>query len=258
MPMRAGSTRGWCSSTSRERARSHRFWVSGRPPAHHLVDQVGVAAVVVRRVPVGPLAEAAKVGGQHDMAATGQLRRRSRRPAGHPVRVPHTRDLPGPWPWTASTARPGVARPSGTSKIGGHRHGVLGVEDDPLAPEAQGGPVVVVVGLVGDLEVQRDQLGPRGQRILQSGFEPRSPGVESGEVAHRAGRPRSTVAISRLTAWNQGEKLRVSGNGVRSWWLPRRGPVPIGPARRSTHVATRPPVEPHRALGHTGVMEIPL
>ena len=33
MPMRSGSTSGWSSRTSRPRARSHRFWVSGFTPA---------------------------------------------------------------------------------------------------------------------------------------------------------------------------------------------------------------------------------
>ena len=40
---------------------------------HHRVHEVGVAGVVVGWVPVEPLAEAAQVGGQHDVAAPGEL-----------------------------------------------------------------------------------------------------------------------------------------------------------------------------------------
>ena len=42
-------------------------------PRHHGVDEVGVTGVVVLGVPVEALAEAAHVGGEHHVAALGQL-----------------------------------------------------------------------------------------------------------------------------------------------------------------------------------------
>ena len=77
------------------------------PAGHHRVDEVGVTGVVVGGVPVGPLAEAAQVGGQHHITPADQLERRSRRWGPRSSRGRTTSDLPGPWPWQASTAGPG-------------------------------------------------------------------------------------------------------------------------------------------------------
>ena len=77
--MRAGSTSGCCSSTSSARARSHRFWVSGLAPAATACTRLTSQRVLVGRVPVGALAEAAQIGSEDDVAAPRRVGARSRR-----------------------------------------------------------------------------------------------------------------------------------------------------------------------------------
>ena len=73
MPMRAGSTSGWASRTSRAAGQVPQVLGQRAEPRHHGVDEVGVAGVVVVGVPVEALAEAPQVGGEHDVAPPGQL-----------------------------------------------------------------------------------------------------------------------------------------------------------------------------------------
>ena len=71
MPIRAGSTSGWACEDVEGAGEVPQVLGERVPAPHDLVDQVGVAAVVIRRVPVGTLAEAAQVRGQHHDSRAG-------------------------------------------------------------------------------------------------------------------------------------------------------------------------------------------
>ena len=266
MPIRAGSTSGWASSTSRAAGQVPEVLGQWIPAPHHLVDQIGVAAVVVGRVPVGALSEAAQVGRQHHDGPAGPTRRRSRCPGASSGSRPHTSDLPGPWPWTARTAEPGVHPIVGDQQIGGDRHGVLGVEHDPLPP------VAAARRLLGDLDVQGDPLGPRREERPQPGREPVTPRARSppGRRRQRVGLfGRHQAAhhlepgreVARLGGWIVTVGLVIGQAGVTGW--ASRCPVGSAPwpgARQRTRgaepsarsAAVR--VEPTPAVGHTGPM----
>ena len=73
MPRRAGSTSGCCSTHIEAALQVPDVLCQGVRAGHGRVHQVGVAGVVHLGVQVEPLAEAAQVRRQHDVAPTGQL-----------------------------------------------------------------------------------------------------------------------------------------------------------------------------------------
>ena len=178
MPRRAGSTSGCCSSTSRQRPQVPDVLGQRVPPRHGGVHEVGVAGVVVLGVPVEPLAEAAQVRRQHHVAPADQLRARSRRWACRCARARTTCDLPGPVAVAGEDGRPGcrVRALVGHEQVGGHRHGVLGVEDD-LVP-----PVAVARHRLERLDVEGHRLGLGTEQLGQAGTAALDPGPERGGV----------------------------------------------------------------------------
>ena len=207
------------------------------------MDQVGVAGVMVVGIPVGPLAKAPEVRGQHHVAAPSQLGGVVAALGGLGVEAAD----PGfsrAVPVDGQHRRAGRPPVVGDEQVGGDRHVRLGVEDDPPPP------VAVAARLVGGLRVGRHRLGPRGQGAVESVLEP--PRRHDPNAAGSSGSPSdSSTAISRLTAWYQGEKLR---RGVGSWITdrtssrlgsrhrprrPARGAVPRRSRRRAaSYVAT--------------------
>ena len=167
----------------------------GLTPGHHGVDQVGVAGVVVVGVPVEPLAEAAQVGGEHDVATPGQLvgvvgvggagALEPARPRTCPARG---RGRPAP---LARADRRAV----GHEQIGGHRHRVLGVEDDLVAP----------------VPVALDDSRSRGEAARASGIGPSSSSGGPGSAPATPGR-----AASSLTRYRRRRRRRPAAVGSGS------------------------------------------
>ena len=196
------------------------------PPRHGGVHQVGVARVVVLGIPVEPLAEAAQVGRQHDVAPAGQLER--------VVGVGHVGVLE---PDHLRLARPvAVAGEDGRSRrpalalvghqqVGRHRHGVLGVEDD-LVP-----PVAVAGDRLEGLDVERHRLGLGPEQLGQAGTAAPDPGRAARPGRPRAGGPRGRWRPSGPSTGTRASSCGPAGSGRdprcpchRSWTapLPRR------------------------------------
>jgi len=171
------------------------------PAGHGGVDEVRVAGVVVLGVPVQPLAEAAQVGSQDDVAAPHQLQPVVR--VGHVgVRQPDDLCLARPMPVTGhdSGTRRLVLTAVGDKQVGGDRHGVLGVEDHLVAA------VAVTGRRFEGLDVERDRRGLGTEEIGQAGPPPLQPGRHRLEV--------------RL-----GERVLVGGGGQAGHPLVPRGVV---------------------------------
>ena len=178
MPMRAGSTSGCCPSTSRQRRRSQRFWVSGLHPAMAAWTRFVSQRVVVLGVPVEPLAEAAKVGRQHHVAAPDQLQ--------GVVGVGHVGVLEPDHLGLARAVtvagqdgrrRAGLAA-VGHQQVGRDRHRALGVEDDLLPA------VAVALHRLEGLDVERDRLGHGPEQLGQP-----APAAVHARPRSRRGRP---------------------------------------------------------------------
>ncbi len=142
MPIRSGST-SVVSGQDIEAAPQVPDVLAQRVPARHGgVHQVGVADVVVLGRPVEPLAETAQIGGEDDVAPTGQLQRVVG--VGHGgVLEAHRLGLARSVSMAGQDGGPRLAIGTGIrhQQVRGHRHGVLGVEDDlvPAVPVAAGG-----------------------------------------------------------------------------------------------------------------------
>ncbi len=235
------------------------------PPPHDLVDQVGVAGVVVLGVPVGPLAEAPEVRGQDHMPPAGQLGGVVAPRGGLGIVETTDPGLPRSVPVDGQDGRPGCTAPVGHQQIGRHRHVHLGVEDDPGAhgtrrrppprsPPPRGAPARATVP-------GRPADGRRTARTMRS------------NSAGSSGSPSvSSMAARRLTAWYQGEKFRrgvgnmagdtplgTGGRPTGPQQLAEPGPIrpgPIGPGPRARHPRCHIPVERGPAVGHTGPMAV--
>jgi len=147
-------------------------------PGHGGVHQIDVTGVDAGRVPVGAFAEAPQVRREHDVPATGQL-----------VGVvavrgvgrlePDRLRLPGTVTVTREDRRARRCTVIRYEEVRGHRHRVLGVEDD-LVPA-----VAVALLLVEGLEVEGHRLGERTEEVGQSPAAARSPFRQAREVVDR-------------------------------------------------------------------------
>ena len=87
---------------------------------HRGAHEIPVAVVLLVGHPVGPLAEAAEVGREHDVAlAREHVRVRRAFVVLLVERGRRCAPCPGPWPWIASTAGPGSVRSCGTRRYAG-------------------------------------------------------------------------------------------------------------------------------------------
>jgi carbon monoxide dehydrogenase subunit G len=131
-------------------------------PGHDGVDEVGVTDVVVGRVPVGPLSEAAEIGGEHHVAPPDQLDgvvAVGGRGLGQTADERFARTVPVGGEDGGTRCRAVV----GNQEIGRHRHCLLGVEDDLVAP------VPVALHALESLELERDGLGERAREAHRGG-----------------------------------------------------------------------------------------
>ena len=226
------------------------------PSAHHLVDQVGVAGVVVVGVPVGPLAEAPQVRRQHHVTPAGQFggvvaaggapRDPARRSGTCPVRG---RARPGPPSPVSADRRVPAGRPGPTwcprcrrpPAAGGSRHTASSSvtsrsRGTRLRPRGQG---LVETGR-GTARATGSNLGRVvGQSVgLLGGHQPADHLVPGGEVAS---------GVRELAHGRASSRLGRGGSGRR-----HRSDVPHGRTARADgrpgpYVAT--PVEQGTRLG---------
>ena len=179
-------------------------------PGHHGVDQVGVTAVVVGRVPVGPLAETAEVGGEDHVPPPDELDGVVAVGGLGLVQTAHER-LPRS---VAVGGQHGGAGPDpvvGDEKIGRHRHRRLGVEDDRVPPVTRGSRRCRASRRPGGPVAEGGRAGPS----TGPGTGPATP-AGRGHPGPAWGRPAPAPGAGSSTS------TRARSSGTR----PRRGPVP--------------------------------
>ena len=171
--------------------------------------------------------------------------------------TPQMRDLPGPWPWIASTAGPGSVAIVRHEQVRGHRHRRLGVEHDAVAA------VRAAVDGLGRLEIERHRLGRRAEHREQPFAHVRARhgsscvgevverariGVDRGVVAQPPVRPVGEVAppahaCSRTRRRAPSRARPTGGAGTRA------SPTRPGSARGSSRTPGPSPSAKHHASG---------
>ena len=145
----------------------------------------------------------------------------------------------------------------GHEQVRRDRHGVLGVEDEARPLEALAGHHV------GDLDLGRDQLGPRRERPVETLREPPAPRLQRGAVVVGSGSD-SSVTMRRVTTWNHGEKFRWRVVGSLTPAVPRcRFVAARDPRHRAPRARPRCHIAPTRCgrapwwspLGPCGTLE---
>ncbi len=212
MPIRAGSTKGW-DSAGTSRFPGHVPDVLGQRvhSGHHGVDEVGVAAVVIGGVPVGPLPEAAEIGGEDHVAPADELD--GVVPVGGVGLVEAADEgLAGAVAVGGQDGGTGAHPAVGDEQVRRHRHGRVGVVDD-LVP-----PVPVAGDALHRLEIERDPIGDRGPSSSAQ------PGPAADPPLRRGSLPAPPVGVrgsTRRSAW------RADHPGVPGREVPRgvRGEV---------------------------------
>ena len=225
--MRSGSTSGCCSSTSRRAGEIPEVLRERVRAGGDRVHEVEVAAVLVGRVPVGPFAEAAQVGREHDVAALGELVRvvavvRGDRGAALLVaEAAHLRLARAVTVLREDRRRRAAVRSCGTSRNAGHRHRRFAVEHDRLAP------VRAAVDDLAHLEVERDAVGHRTEQRVEPRAAPLAPRGDRRRIVDRAriarDEPRRGAASSRPTARSCAPVRSRGGDGTVRTWTRLRG-----------------------------------
>ena len=184
--MRSGSTSGCCSSTSRPRARSQRFCASGLAPAATACTRLRSHPYLSGGLPVGPFAEVAEVGCEHDVAALGEAdarsrrcarrsrrgssRRRGRTPRTCRDRVRAARAPPGP----ARSRSCGTSRNAGTDMVAS------------LSNTIESRRVRAAVDGLAHLEIERHPLGHRAEQRVEPRPAPLAPRRDRARIVDRA------------------------------------------------------------------------
>ena len=182
-PSAPGRRAGARASTSSARWRSQRLRSMRHDAVHRGAHEIPVAVVLVVGHPVGPLAEAAQVGREHDVALAREHVRVRRAfvvllvEQAADARLARDRGR-----GSRASPGPGSVRSCGTRRYAGNRHRRLGVEHDAVAP------VGAAVDRLGRLEIERHRLGRAGRASSSSRSRTRARHGSScaGEVVERA------------------------------------------------------------------------